>query len=45
MILSFIPPELIEYYLGGEMTVLQVSGAALLGTISMIPNLIFVPLK
>ena len=44
VVLSFIPPPVIEEYLGGEMTMLQVTGAALVGTISMIPNLVSVPL-
>ena len=44
IILSFVPPEVIERYLGGEMTVYQVGAAALIGTISMIPNLIALPL-
>ncbi|SDL22976.1 permease [Halarsenatibacter silvermanii] len=44
VILSFVPPSVIEQYLGGEMTVYQVGSAALIGTISMIPNLVAMPL-
>ena len=44
VLLSFIPPTVIEEYLGGEMTLLQVTAAALVGTVSMIPNLVSVPL-
>ncbi len=44
VILSFVPPSVIEEYLGGEMTMYQVIAAALVGTISMIPNLVSVPL-
>ncbi len=44
VILSFVPPQLIEQYLGGEMTIYQVGAAALIGTISIIPNLVALPL-
>ncbi len=44
IVLSFVPPEVIERYLGGEMTIYQVVAAALIGTVSMIPNLITLPL-
>lgn len=44
ILLSFAPPELIETYLGGEISIIQLVGAALAGTISMIPNLVSVPL-
>jgi len=44
VILSFVPPPVIEQYLGGEMTIYQVGAAALIGTISMIPNLVAMPL-
>ena len=44
IMLSFIPPEVIEQYLGGEMTFYQVAGAALVGTVSFIPNLVSLPL-
>ncbi len=44
MMLSFVPEQTVERYLGGEMTLIQVGGAALLGTITMIPSLIAVPL-
>ena len=44
VILSFVPPPLIEQYLGGEMTIYQVGAAALIGTISMVPNLVALPL-
>ena len=44
VLLSFIPPEVIERYLGGEMSLIQVTVAALVGTVSMIPNLVSIPL-
>ncbi|MFW6237689.1 MAG: permease [Halanaerobiales bacterium] len=44
VIMSFVPPEMIESYLGGEMNLVKMGGAALVGTISMIPNLVSVPL-
>jgi len=44
VIFSFVPPPVIEQYLGGEMTIYQVGAAALIGTISMIPNLVAMPL-
>jgi len=44
IMLSFIPPELIEQYLGGKMTFYQIAGAALVGTVSFIPNLVSLPL-
>ena len=45
LLLTFIPPETIEYYLGGDMRISQVVLAALVGTISMIPSLISLPLS
>ena len=44
VLLSFVPPEVIEEYLGGEMSLVQVTLAALVGTVSMIPNLVSIPL-
>ena len=44
VILSFVPPPVIEQYLGGEMSIMQLGSAALIGTISMIPNLVAMPL-
>ncbi len=45
LLLTFIPPETIEYYLGGELQISQVILAALVGTVSMIPSLISLPLS
>lgn len=45
LLLTFIPPETIKYYLGGEMQISQVILAALVGTVSMIPSLISLPLS
>ncbi len=43
-IFAFIPPELIETYLGGEFNIIQVVAAAIFGAILMIPSLIALPL-
>ena len=43
-IFAFIPPELIEAYLGGEFNIVQVMAAAIFGAILMIPSLIALPL-
>lgn len=44
VLLSLFPPEVIETYLGGDMQISQLVMAALVGTISMIPNIVAIPL-
>lgn len=41
---SFLPPDLIKEYLGGNFNIIQVGSAALFGAIMMIPSLIALPL-
>ena len=44
IVFSFLPPELIREFLGGEFSLIQVGGAALFGALMMIPSLIALPL-
>jgi len=44
IVFSFLPPELIREYLGGEFNFVQVAAAALFGSLMMIPSLIALPL-
>ncbi len=44
IVFSFLPPELIREYLGGEFNIIQVAAAALFGSLMMIPSLIALPL-
>ncbi|PUU90928.1 permease [Halanaerobium sp.] len=44
IIFSFLPPELIKEFLGGDFSLIQVGGAALFGAVMMIPSLIALPL-
>lgn len=44
IVLALVPPPVIQQYLGAEMDITQVTVAALVGTVSMIPNLIAMPL-
>lgn len=44
LIFGFIPPELIESYLGSNDSILQVVAAAIFGAITLIPSLVALPL-
>lgn len=44
LIFSFLPPELIKVYLGGNFNIIQVISAALFGAVMMIPSMIALPL-
>lgn len=44
LIFSFLPPELIRVYLGGNFNIIQVISAALFGAVMMIPGMIALPL-
>lgn len=44
IIFTFLPPELIKEFLGGDFSIIQVGGAALFGALMMIPSLIALPL-
>lgn len=44
LIFSFLPPELIKEYLGGNFNIIQVLLSALFGAVMMIPSMIALPL-
>lgn len=44
LIFSFLPPNLIKDYLGGNFNIIQVGSAAIFGAIMMIPSMISLPL-
>ncbi|MFO7815733.1 MAG: permease [Halanaerobiales bacterium] len=44
LIFSFLPPDLIKEYLGGNFNIIQVGSAALFGAVMMIPSMIALPL-
>lgn len=44
LIFSFLPPELVKVYLGGDFNIIKVISAALFGAVMMIPGMIALPL-